>query len=104
MTSWLTTDNDGRPHLLPAEAVLRAHLAPHLASQQSQLNARLQTVQSENARLAAEVEAQRAEIEALLAEPELAVRDVETANGQLDAVADAIALEARSAEVEMSGT
>ncbi|PBP19305.1 hypothetical protein BUE80_DR009512 [Diplocarpon rosae] len=55
-----------RPHLLPARSLLAAHTTPLHQSQQSQLNAKLQTTESQNATLAAEIRAQRAEIAALL--------------------------------------
>ncbi|KAK4455936.1 Nnf1-domain-containing protein [Podospora aff. communis PSN243] len=92
------------PHTLPAAAVLDAHLAPHLASQQSQLNARLQTVQSHNAQLFDEIQAQRAEIEALLGAVERTLSDMDGASALLDEVVEELAQETRSAEVEMSGT
>jgi kinetochore protein NNF1 len=93
-----------RPHTLPAESVLRAHMAPHLTSQQSQLNAKLQNTQAQNETLFAEIQAQRAEIEALLAGLEGIISDVDAANGLLDDVVDELAQEARTAEVEMAGT
>jgi kinetochore protein NNF1 len=84
--------------------VLAAHLAPHLASQQSQLNARLQTVQSHNAQLFADVQAQRAEIQALLAGVDRVLADMDGAIGLLDGVADDLAGESRAVELEMGGT
>ncbi|KAK0621451.1 hypothetical protein B0T17DRAFT_508800 [Bombardia bombarda] len=91
------------PHTLPAPVVLAAHLAPHLASQQSQLNAKLQNVQAHNARLSDEIRAQRAEMEALLAAVEKVVADVDGANELLDGVVDDLAKETRAVEVEMGG-
>jgi kinetochore protein NNF1 len=93
-----------RPHLLPPDAILAAHLAPHLTAHQSQLNAKLQTVQAHNAALFGEIGAQRAELEALLAGVETLLADVDGANGLLDDLADDLAKEARGAEVEMAGT
>ncbi|KAJ6446612.1 mind kinetochore complex component protein [Purpureocillium lavendulum] len=88
------------PHLLPPDAILSAHLAPALAPHQSLLNAKLQTTQAQNALLADEVRRQRAEVEGLLARLEAAVDDVRGANAALGAVADDLADESRSANVE----
>lgn len=93
-----------RPHLLPADAVLAAHLAPHLALQQSQLNAKLQTTQAHNAKLFADIQKQRAELEALVSLLEKLFADIDGAIGALDGVADDLAKETRTVEVEMSGT
>jgi len=84
--------------------VLDAHLAPHLAAQQSQLNAKLQTVQSQNARLFDEIQAQRAEIEELLGAVERTLEDMDGASALLDEVVEELAEETRTAEMEMSGT
>ncbi|KAK3357032.1 Nnf1-domain-containing protein [Lasiosphaeria hispida] len=92
------------PHTLPADAVLAAHLAPHLAAQQSQLNARLQNVQADNVRLFDDIQAQRAEIEALLSAVESVLVDMDGASALLDDVVDDLAQETRTAEMEMSGT
>ncbi|KAK4218112.1 Nnf1-domain-containing protein [Rhypophila decipiens] len=91
------------PHTLPAKTILAAHLAPHLASQQSQLNAKLQTVQSHNALLFDEIQAQRAEMERILAAVEQVLADVGGANELLDAVVGDLATETRAVEAEMSG-
>lgn len=91
------------PHLLPAEAVLAAHLAPRLASLQSQMNARLQNAQAANAALWAEVQAQRAEVDALLSQLESALADVDGAAALLDGVpAEELARESRAVEAEMA--
>lgn len=91
------------PHLLPAEAVLAAHLAPRLASLQSQMNARLQNSQAANAALWAEVQAQRAEVDALLGQLEAALADVDGAAALLDGVpAEELARESRAVEAEMA--
>ena len=82
--------------------MLDAHLAPHLAAQQSQLNARLQTVQAHNARLFDEIQAQRAEMEALLAGVERTLADMDGASALLDDVAADLARETRQAEAEMA--
>lgn len=90
------------PHMLPAEAVLAAHLAPHLASQQSQLNARLQNTQAANVGLWEDIAAQRAEIEGLLGSLEGALRDVDGAAGLMDGVpAEDLATESRQVDAEM---
>jgi kinetochore protein NNF1 len=83
--------------------VLAAHLAPHLVSQQSQLNAKLQTSQALNRKLFEEIQAQRAELAALMAEVERAVADVDSANGLLGEVGAELADETRAVEVEMGG-
>ncbi|KAL2016556.1 hypothetical protein VTK56DRAFT_3413 [Thermocarpiscus australiensis] len=89
------------PHTLPADVILAAHLAPHLASHRSQLNARLQNTQAANARLFDEIRAQRAEMEALVAGVEKAVRDVDGANGLLSEVVEELAAETRAADREV---
>ncbi|KAI0023162.1 Nnf1-domain-containing protein [Xylariomycetidae sp. FL0641] len=91
------------PHMLPADAVLAAHLAPHLTSQQSQLNAKLQTTQAHNAKLFDEIRRQRAEIESLVGLLEKAFEDVDGANQMMDDVVDDMAKETRTVEVEMAG-
>ncbi|GAP90031.1 putative kinetochore-associated protein NNF1 [Rosellinia necatrix] len=90
------------PHLLPPEEVLDAHLAPHLAQQQSQLNAKLQTTQAHNARLFEDVTRQRAEIESLVALLQAVVEDIDGTNQMLDGVVDDVARETRAIEVEMA--
>ncbi|KAL8420195.1 hypothetical protein RB594_003107 [Gaeumannomyces avenae] len=94
------------PHLLPPDDILAAHLAPHLASQQSQLNARLQTSQSRNAALFDEIQAQRREAAALLSQLEAVIGDISGANEALLAAgaADELARETRAVEAEMGGT
>lgn len=89
------------PHTLPAPTVLHAHLAPHLAAQQSQLSAKLADSQAANARLWEEIQAQRAEMEALLAGVEKALRDVDGANALLGEVAEELAAETRAAEADV---
>lgn len=90
--------NNNRPHLLPARTIATAHLASLLASQQSQLNAKLQTTQSQNAALADGVKSQREEIERLLAELERVVRDLDSAAQLLNAEAESLAKGSRAAE------
>lgn len=67
------------PHTLPPATLISAHLSPLLISQNSQLNARLQTVQSQNAGLMNEIRRQRKEIESLLEGIEGKVADLESA-------------------------
>ncbi|KPM36754.1 hypothetical protein AK830_g9835 [Neonectria ditissima] len=83
------------PHLLPPDAILAAHMHPALAAHQSQLNARLQTTQSQNALLYDEVRRQRAEIAALLDRLDAVVGDVRVANDALRPVVDDLAAETR---------
>ncbi|RKF63682.1 spindle pole protein Nnf1 [Erysiphe neolycopersici] len=68
------------PHKLLPEPLVKAHLTPLYLSQQSQLNAKLQTVQSLNAGLMAEIHKQRDEIASLLAQTEMLISDVEGAS------------------------
>ncbi|KAF5534040.1 kinetochore-associated NNF1 [Fusarium mexicanum] len=83
------------PHLLPPSAILAAHLTPALTAHQSQLNARLQTTQSQNTLLYDEVRRQREEIRTLLDALEAVVADVQGANDALRPVVDDIAAETR---------
>lgn len=96
-------DGPTPPHLLPAEAVLAAHLAPHLVSQQSQMNARLQNTQAANVALWEKIEAQRREVEELLGALEAALADVDGAAALMDGVpAEELAKESRVVEAEMA--
>ncbi|KAI1212186.1 Nnf1-domain-containing protein [Annulohypoxylon truncatum] len=90
------------PHMLPPDQVLAAHLAPHLAQQQSQLNAKLQTVQAHNAKLFDDIQKQRAEMQSLMALLQKVFEDIDGANGQIDDVADDLAKETRMVEAEMT--
>lgn len=91
------------PHLLPAQAVLAAHLAPHLVGQQSQMNARLQNTQAANATLWEAVQAQRREVEELLGALEATLSDVDGAAALMDGVpAEELATESRTVEAEMA--
>jgi kinetochore protein NNF1 len=96
-----------RPHTLPAPLLLSSHLTPLHISQHSQLNAKLQTAQSQNASLAQEIGEQRKEIEALLKQAEMLVKDLE-GSGALMAESirrDGLSDRAREAEeVVMGGT
>lgn len=88
--------------MLPPDEVLDAHLAPHLAQQQSQLNAKLQTTQSHNANLFEDIKRQRAEIESLVGLLEKVLEDVDNTNRMMDGVIDDVARETRTIEVEMA--
>ncbi|KAI0840521.1 Nnf1-domain-containing protein [Hypoxylon sp. FL0890] len=90
------------PHMLPPDQILAAHLAPHLAQQQSQLNAKLQTVQAHNAKLFSDIQKQRAEMQSLMALLQKVFEDIDGANGQIDDVADDLAKETRTVEAEMT--
>ncbi|KAG8156656.1 hypothetical protein KVR01_013447 [Diaporthe batatas] len=91
------------PHMLPADAILAAHLAPHLASQQSQMNARLQNTQAANVALWDEIQKQRAEVDELLGALERALADVDGAAALLDHVpAEELARESVAVEAEMT--
>ncbi|POS86469.1 hypothetical protein EPUL_001324 [Erysiphe pulchra] len=68
------------PHKLLPEPLVKAHLTPLYLSQQSQLNAKLQTVQSLNAGLMSEIHKQREEMASLLAQTEMLVGDAESAS------------------------
>jgi kinetochore protein NNF1 len=89
------------PHTLPAPQILAAHQTPILASQQSQLNAKIQTTQSQNATLAKTLVEQRKEMGELLGVLDMVVRDLEKAGGVLGEQGEELAGEARGAEVEM---
>ena len=91
------------PHMLPAEVILAAHLAPHLAGQQSQMNAKLQNTQAANMVLWDEIQKQRAEVEGLLGALERALADVDGAAALMDGVpAEELARESRAVEAEMA--
>ncbi|KAI0538487.1 Nnf1-domain-containing protein [Xylaria digitata] len=90
------------PHMLPPDEVLDAHLAPHLAQQQSQLNAKLQTTQAHNAKLFEDIKYQRSEIESLVSLLEKVLEDVDNTNHMMDDVVDDVARETRTIEVEMA--
>lgn len=100
---WLT-EGTYRPHLLPPEQILAAHLAPHLAQLQGQLNAKLQTTQAHNEVLWGEIRAQREEASRLLGVVEKVLADVDGANGLLDEVVGEVVEETKGVEVEMAGT
>lgn len=92
----LTKSSFIRPHMLPPNAILTAHLLPSFIASQSQLNARLQTTQAQNALLADQVKQQRTEIDELLKQLESAMEDVRGANAALAPLVDDLAAEARA--------
>ncbi|KAK1826266.1 Nnf1-domain-containing protein [Podospora conica] len=99
------------PHTLPAPTILAAHLAPHLTQHHAQLTSKLAATQADNARLFADVQAQRREIEALLAGVERTLADMDAASGLLGEVVGELVVETREAagraageDVEMEGT
>jgi kinetochore protein NNF1 len=102
MMRWTDSRRFNRPHLLSPDAVLAAHMAPHLAEQQAALQAQLKESQASNAALAAEIAAQREEAEALLAALEAAARDVEGASELMDGVVEDLGAETRTAEAEIA--
>jgi kinetochore protein NNF1 len=77
---------------------VNAHLNPIHKSQQSQLNAKIQTTQSQNANLVEALRRQKAEIEELVALAEKMVGDVEDAGGRLGGEGMELANGARRAE------
>lgn len=86
------------PHTQPPPALLKANLTPHLQSQQSLLNARLQTVESQNAQAAKRIVEQRKEIEALVGGLERLVGDLEGAGEGLGEEAEEMANSSREVE------
>ncbi|KAH8593736.1 Nnf1-domain-containing protein [Bisporella sp. PMI_857] len=92
------------PHTLPVETIIRAHTDPLRAQQQGQLNAKLQTVQSQNAALAGKLADQQREIEGLLGGLEKVVRDLENAGGLLQQEGAVLSEDARVAEEALRQT
>jgi kinetochore protein NNF1 len=96
-----------QPHLLPPSALLAAHLAPILAHEQSQLNARLQTLQSQNSQLSRAVTVQREEMAVLLEGVVATVQDLQGAvegmhGSEGDGMVGQLAAETSDVEREMS--
>lgn len=98
-------DNGGSPpvapHTLPPDVILAAHLAPHLAAHQSQLNARIQTLQSRNAALWDEIHGQRAEINSLMESLDDAINDVDGATELLVPIIEPLSKETKDIEIDM---
>ncbi|PVH84777.1 Nnf1-domain-containing protein [Cadophora sp. DSE1049] len=86
------------PHTLSAPSLLRSHTTPLHQSQQSHLNAKLQTTESQNATLIEEIRRQRAEIEELLGLGEMLVKDLEGAGRRLGERGEDLAGKGREAE------
>ncbi|KUJ21462.1 uncharacterized protein LY89DRAFT_639458 [Mollisia scopiformis] len=96
-------DKRDRPHTLPPKPLMESHTLPLHRAQNGQLNARLQTVQSQNAMLGAEIRAQREEIEELLKKVEGGVGDVEMAGVRLGERVGGLSGEGRTASEVLSG-
>ena len=82
---------------------MRAHLAPIHNQQQNQLNAKIQTTASINARLAAEITQQRDEINRLVTLIETLATDVDGAIKRMEGVEDGNGVEGlstRAREIE----
>lgn len=98
-----------RPHTLPPETLVQGHVGGVLNSQQSQLNAKLQTAQSQNAMLRDRMEEQRKEIEALIGSLDVVVKDLEGAATLVGKEGEGLAVGSREAEgaigdVKMGGS
>ena len=89
------------PHTLPPDVILAAHLAPHLAAHQSQLNARIQTLQLRNTALWDEIHGQRAEIKSLMESLENTINDVDRAMKLVVPNIKPLSKEMKDIEVEM---
>ena len=87
--------------MLPPQSLYLAHLAPYLASTQSQLETELQAVQIENEQLARGVERQKDEVERLVGGLEAVIADLEGANGAMSDVA--AGSEMRKEAMELDG-
>ena len=96
-----SNESYNRPHTLSAPTILSAHLAPLQASQQSQLNAKIQTTSSQNASLVKTLAEQRTEIESLVGVLEGVVRDLEKAGGLLQSEGGVLSEGAREGEEAM---
>ena len=87
--------------MLPPQSLYLAHLAPYLASTQSQLEAELQAVQIENEELAKGIETQKDEVERLVSGLETVIADLEGANSAMSNVAEGS--EIRKETMELDG-
>ena len=74
--------------MLPPQSLYLAHLAPYLASTQSQLETELRAVQAENEELVKGVERQRDDVERLVSGLEAVIADLEGANGALSDIVE----------------
>jgi kinetochore protein NNF1 len=95
-------ERENRPHTLPPEILVQGHVNEVLNSQQSQLNAKLQTAQSQNAMLRERMEEQRREIEGLIGGIEGVVRDLEGAGRLVGKEGEVLGSESREAEGAIS--
>lgn len=86
--------------MLPPQSLYLAHLAPYLASTQSQLETELQAVQAENEHLAKGVERQRDEVERLVSGLEAVVADLEGANGAMSEVVEGSEMRKEAMEID----
>ena len=89
------------PHTLPPQSLYLAHLAPYLASTQSQLETKLQSIQIENEQLAKGVERQRDEVERLVSGLEAVIADLEGANSAMSDIVEGS--EIRKEAMELDG-
>ena len=89
-----------RPHTLPPRSLYLAHLAPYLASTQSQLEGELQTLQAKNVQLAKGVDAQSDEVERLVSGLEALIADLEGANAVMSEVVEGGGVKKEAMEVE----
>ncbi|KAF4631553.1 hypothetical protein G7Y89_g6579 [Cudoniella acicularis] len=92
-----------QPHTLPPPELLTAHLGPVRNSQQSLLNAGIQTIQSQNAQLLERIKEQRKEIEGLRGVLEGMVRDLEGAGVAVGEQGPGLSEGAREVEEVLSG-
>ncbi|MCJ1458719.1 hypothetical protein MMC28_009093 [Mycoblastus sanguinarius] len=88
------------PHTLPPRSLYLAHLAPYLASTQSQLEGELQTLQAKNVQLAKGVDAQSDEVERLVSGLEALIADLEGANAVMSEVVEGGGVKKEAMEVE----
>ncbi len=93
---WLNSS----PHTLPPQSLYLAHLAPYLASTQSQLETELQAVQVENEQLAKGVERQRDEVERLVSGLEGVIADLEGANGAMSEIVEGSGIRKEAMEID----
>lgn len=89
-----------RPHTLPPQSLYLAHLAPYLASTQSQLETELQAVQVENEHLAKGVDRQRDEVERLVSGLEAVIADLEGANGAMSDIVEGSEMRKEAMEID----
>ncbi|KAL8798458.1 MAG: hypothetical protein Q9182_006638 [Xanthomendoza sp. 2 TL-2023] len=76
------------PHTLPPERLFLAHLAPYLTQTETELNAELKRLQSENEELMDGIQSQRQERERLVGGLEFFIVDLERANEIMNSEVD----------------